>query len=72
MAQAEINKTHDPKGAQMHYEAGLIDYASGKLEDAVREWRMTLRMDPEHEKASNALNKVQRELALYREPPSTP
>jgi len=72
MAQSEINKTHDPKGAQMHYEAGLIDYASGKLEDAVREWRMTLRMDPEHEKAANALNKVQRELALYREAPVTP
>ena len=69
MAEAEMQRSHDPKAAQMHYEAGLIDYASGKLEDAVREWRMTLRMDPEHEKAINALNKVQKELALNQEAP---
>lgn len=67
MAEAEMKRSHDPKAAQMHYEAGLIDYASGKLEDAVREWRMTLRMDPEHEKAINALNKVQKELALNQQ-----
>ena len=69
MADAEMKRSHDPKAAQMHYEAGLIDYASGKLEDAMREWRLTIRMDPQHEKAVNALNKVQKELAMNREAP---
>jgi tetratricopeptide (TPR) repeat protein len=67
MAQAEMKRNHDPQAAQMHYEAGLIDYASGKLEDAVREWRIATRMDPHHEKAVVALNKVQKELALNQE-----
>jgi len=66
MANAEMQKRHDPKAAQMHYEAGLIAYASGKLEEAMREWRIATRMNPQHEKASNALAKVQKELALNR------
>jgi tetratricopeptide (TPR) repeat protein len=69
MASAELKKRNDPKAAQMHYEAGLIAYASGKLDEAVREWRMATRSDPHHEKAALALNKVQKELALAREGP---
>ncbi len=69
MVQAEIQKRHDPKAAQMHYETGLIAYASGKLDEAMREWRMATRMNPHHEKALNALAKVQKELALNREGP---
>ncbi|HVO33131.1 MAG TPA: tetratricopeptide repeat protein [Elusimicrobiota bacterium] len=64
MAKTESSRLHDPKAAQMHYEAGLIAYASGKLDEAVREWRVAARMDPQNEKVSVALNKVQRELAL--------
>jgi Tfp pilus assembly protein PilF len=64
MVRAEMQKRHDPKAAQMHYEAGLVAYASGKLDDAMREWHMATRMNPEHEKALNALVKVQKELAL--------
>ncbi len=64
MVQAEEKKRHDPKAAQMHYEAGLIAYASGKLDEAVREWNTAVRMNPQHEKALNALAKVQKELAL--------
>ena len=70
MVQAEMQKRHDPKAAQMHYEAGLIAYASGKLDEAMREWRMATRLNPQHEKALNALAKVQKELALNREGPS--
>ena len=66
MVRAESQRRHDPKAAQMHYEAGLIAYASGKLEEAMREWRITTRMNPHHEKAANALTKVQKELALSR------
>ncbi len=69
MVRAEMKRRHDPKAAQMHYEAGLIAYASGKLDEAVREWRVAARMDPRHDKALNALAKVQKELALYREVP---
>jgi tetratricopeptide (TPR) repeat protein len=67
--QAELQRLHDPKAAQIHYEAGLIAYASGKLEDATREWRIATRMDPQNEKASNALAKAQKELAFAQDIP---
>ncbi len=67
MAQAEMQKRHDPKAAQMHYEAGLVAYASGKLDDAMREWRLAVRMNAGYEKAQIALAKVQKELALNRD-----
>jgi tetratricopeptide (TPR) repeat protein len=66
--QAEIKRQHDPKAAQAHYEAGLIAYASGKLEDALREWRIASRMDPQNEKATNALAKAEKELAYETVP----
>jgi len=67
--QAELQRLHDPKAAQVHYEAGLVAYASGKLEDATREWRIATRMDPQNEKASNALAKAQKELAFAQDIP---
>ncbi|HVO32444.1 MAG TPA: tetratricopeptide repeat protein [Elusimicrobiota bacterium] len=66
MVRAEAEKRHDPRAAQMHYEAGLIAYASGKLDEAMREWQAAIRMNPDHEKAHNAMAKVQRELALNK------
>ena len=66
MVKAEMQKRHDPKAAQMHYEAGLVAYASGKLDEALREWHIATRMNPNHEKALNALSKVQKELALNK------
>jgi tetratricopeptide (TPR) repeat protein len=66
---AELKRRHDPRAAQMHYEAGLIAYASGKLEEAAREWRVATRSDPNHEKATIAFAKVQKELALSKEVP---
>jgi Tfp pilus assembly protein PilF len=70
MVRAEMQKRHDPKAAQMHYEAGLIAYASGKLDEAMREWNTAIRLNPGHEKALNALAKVQKELALNRDNPN--
>jgi tetratricopeptide (TPR) repeat protein len=67
--QAEIQRLHDPVTAQAHYEAGLIAYASGKLDEAVREWRIASRMDPQNEKAVNAFAKAQKELAFSQEAP---
>lgn len=69
MARAETERRNDPKAAQQHYENGLIAYASGKLDEAMREWSMTLRMNPAHEKARKAAAKVRKELALYRDVP---
>lgn len=71
MAKAENERRHDPKAAQMHYETGLIAYASGKLDEAIREWSIAIRMNPQHPKARIALAKVQKELALSREIPDT-
>jgi len=65
----EMNRLHDPRAAQAHYESGLINYASGNLEEAQREWRIATKLDPDNEKAANALNKVEKEIALYREVP---
>jgi len=67
IAKSENQKRHDPKAAQLHYESGLVAYASGKLDEAQREWSITLRMNPAHEKARVALSKVQKELVLSKE-----
>ena len=64
-----MNRRYDPRAAQLHYEAGLVSYASGKLDDAMREWRMATRLDPAHEKAASALSKVQKEIVRNREVP---
>ncbi len=69
MVTAEIQRLFDPIAAQQRYEAGIMAYASGKLDDAKREWRIAARMDPQHEKARVALSKVEKELAYYREIP---
>jgi tetratricopeptide (TPR) repeat protein len=67
MTQAELHRRHDPKAADAHYEAGLIAYAGGKLEEAVREWSIAIRMNPKHPKAFQARAKVQKELSLHHE-----
>jgi len=36
VVESEMNRRYDPHAAQLHYEAGLVDYASGKLDDAMR------------------------------------
>lgn len=69
MARSELQRQYDPKAAQARYEAGLVAYASGKLDESAREWRMTLRLDANHEKARIALNKVQKELAMTQQAP---
>jgi len=69
MARSELQRQHDPKAAQARYESGLVSYASGRLDEAAREWRMALRLDGSHEKARIALGKVQKELAMSQELP---
>src|SRR5262249_46983134 len=69
VVEAELQRLHDPKTAQIHYEAGLVAYASGKLDEAVREWRIAARMDPQNGKAVNAFAKAQKELTFAQEVP---
>lgn len=69
MVETEMQRRQDPKAAQLHYEAGLIAYASGRLDEALREWRVATRLNPNYEKALNALAKAQRELAFSRNAP---
>ena len=51
-----------PGGAEDHYKQGLIEYNVGHLTRAVEEWKITLRLDPEHEKARIALERAEKEL----------
>lgn len=69
VVETEMNRRHDPHAAELHYEAGVISYAAGKFEEAVREWSIAARLDPRNQRAANALSKVQKELAAAREIP---
>jgi len=69
LQQIETQKSRraDPAAGQQHYEAGLIAFVGGDMEQAIREWHVALRFDPENPKVVSALNKVQRELASSNE-----
>jgi tetratricopeptide (TPR) repeat protein len=54
----------DAEGAQKKYNDGLILYAQGKLVDAMRQWEIAARLDPNNEKAKKALEKAKEELDL--------
>ena len=71
LQQIESQKTRptDPAAGQQHYEAGLIAFVGGDMEQAIREWHIALRFDPENPKVTSALNKVQRELVSANELP---
>jgi tetratricopeptide (TPR) repeat protein len=67
--EAKKPRQTDPAAAQQHYEAGLIALVSNDMEEAIREWHIALRFDPENPKVTSALNKIQRELAMSKELP---
>jgi tetratricopeptide (TPR) repeat protein len=66
---AQKDRHSDPQAAQQHYEAGLISYAGGDSEQALREWRIAQRLDPDNPKITDAVDKAQRELVLSKELP---
>ncbi len=63
------NRQVDPTAAQQHYEAGVIAYVGGDSEQAVREWHIAQRLDPDNPKITEAVHKVERELVLSKELP---
>ncbi len=52
----------DEKLAEKHYTQGLVFYSSGQLNDAIREWEISLRYNPNYEKAKKAKEKVEKEI----------
>lgn len=46
----------------MHYQDGLVAYAHGDLSQALKEWQIVLKLDPEHKKARRAIIKLQAEM----------
>ena len=63
------NRRVDPAAAQQHYEAGVIAYVGGDSEQAVREWHIAERLDPDNARIADAVHKVERELVLSKELP---
>ncbi|MDR1940824.1 MAG: hypothetical protein LBQ47_00655 [Endomicrobium sp.] len=50
----------DEAGADKKYNEGLILYAQGRYFEAERAWELTLRLNPQHQKAQVALSKLRR------------
>lgn len=45
-----------------YYNQGLVFYASGQVEDAIKQWEVALRINPNHSKAKRALDKAKYDL----------
>jgi len=56
----------DPEGSKQQYFKGLIAYGQGKIKDAISIWEFALRLDPNNEKAKNALTKAKKELEAMK------
>jgi len=50
--------------AEMHYTRGLKAYSQGLLEEAIKEWKEALKLEPGNEKIQKALEGVEKELHL--------
>ncbi|MBU2614225.1 MAG: tetratricopeptide repeat protein, partial [Elusimicrobia bacterium] len=44
----------DVDSAEKYYNEGLVCYAQGKISEAIRLWELTIRLNPEHERAKKA------------------
>ncbi|MDD5021002.1 MAG: hypothetical protein PHR82_02560 [Endomicrobiaceae bacterium] len=60
---AEIQEI-DEKTADVKYREGLSLYANGKHVEAERMWELTLRLNPNHTRAINALNRLRNQSKL--------
>ena len=57
----EKAKSRQQELAEKYYKDGLIAYSEGKVGEAIRQWQVVLRIDPEHAKARQAIVKAQAE-----------
>lgn len=69
VVETEMSRRHDPRAAEQHYEAGVISFAGGKVEEALREWAIATRLDPGNVRAANALTKARKVLDENRDVP---
>lgn len=69
-AAAQAEKQPEPEidvqGSDKKYNEGLVLYAQGKTEDAIRMWEIAIRLNPGHEKAGKAIEKAREELDLNK------
>ncbi|MCL2485328.1 MAG: hypothetical protein FWF00_03330 [Endomicrobia bacterium] len=56
----EAPREIDEESADKKYNEGLILYAQGRYFEAERTWELTLRLNPNHQKAKIALNKMRK------------
>jgi len=57
-------KRVDSQDIDKIYQQGLIYFASGQLESALKEFELVLRLNPKHRKAKQAAEKIRKELQL--------
>ena len=63
LAKDELSVKKDPQAASRYYNQGLVSYAAGNVDEAVRLWERCLKADPKHERAKRSLEKVRKEIS---------
>jgi tetratricopeptide (TPR) repeat protein len=66
-AKEKIEKRRSKEEIEKRYTHGLKAYSEGRLQEAIKEWKETLKLDPENEKIRKALEGVEKELQLREE-----
>jgi len=66
-AREKIEERRSKEEIEKRYTRGLKAYSEGRLEEAVKEWKEALKLDPGNEKIRKALEGVEKELQLREE-----
>jgi len=66
-AKEKIEKGKSKEEIEKRYTRGLKAYSEGRLQEAVKEWKEALKLDPANEKIRKALEGVEKELQLKEE-----
>ncbi len=64
LAQVEKKSSANQRNIQKHYYMGVAYYTSGDYKNALKEWKMVLRLNPNHTLALKNIKKCQRRLKL--------
>ena len=66
-AKEKIKEITSKEEIEKRYTRGLKAYSEGRLQEATKEWKEALKLDPENEKIQKALEAVGKELQLMEE-----
>jgi len=58
--------TIDEESAEKHYTQGLVYYSAGYLNDAIKEWEISLKYNPNFEKAKKAKERAEEEVKIQK------